>query len=147
MADMTPDIDPFGHAAAVRRLLAAFTEHDRETVDDLLAPDCVWRVPGVNSLAGDYVGRDAVIEFLRGLRRRFRAPVAFDVIDIATSPDRAIVYQYGVAELPGGTLRLKECLVYRFVDGRIVEVDEFQFDQRSFDAAFGHNHGDSQEAS
>jgi hypothetical protein len=33
---------------------------------------------------------------------------------------------------------MKECLVYRFIDGRITEVDEFQYDQAAFDEAFSH---------
>lgn len=125
-----------GHSHAVLRLLAAFTTQDRATIEALLDPDCVWRVPGNNALAGDYVGRRSVLELFGRLKRLFTGPARFDVIDIALSDERAMVYQYANIEMGGRTLRMKECLVFRFREGRIVEVEEFQHDQAAFDAAF-----------
>jgi ketosteroid isomerase-like protein len=116
--------------------MAAFSSQDRTAIEELLDPMCVWRVPGRNSLAGERVGLPEVMGLFGTLKRVFSVPARFEVIDIATSPDRAIVYQYGVAVVGTSTVRMKECLVYRFRDGRIVEVDEFQFDQAAFDEAF-----------
>jgi hypothetical protein len=123
---------------AVLRLLEAFTQQDRSAIESLLDPDCVWRVPGKNALAGEHVGLPAVMKLFGTLKHVFTQPARFEVIDIATSADRAIVYQYATAVVGDRTLRMKECLVYRFVNGRVAEVDEFQYDQAAFDEAFSH---------
>lgn len=127
------------HAVAVRRLMAAFSSQDRTTVEELLDPTCVWRVPGHNGLAGERVGLPEVMGLFGTLKRVLAEPARFEVIDIATSPERAIVYQYGVVVVGERIVRMKECLVYRFREGRIVEVDEFQYDQAGFDEVFSHD--------
>jgi ketosteroid isomerase-like protein len=120
----------------IRRLTAAFSAQDRDEIVALIADDCVWRVPGDNALAGEYVGRAEILGLFGNLRRRFTGPARFEIIDIAASVDRAIVYQYGVIVLNGAEIRLKECLVYRLEAGQVVEVDEFQFEQSRFDELF-----------
>lgn len=129
---MTPE----ENALAVLRLMRAFTAQDRARIVELIHPDCVWRVPGHNALAGEYRGRDEVLALFRTLKRLIAAPAEFDVVDVATSADRVMVYQYGNVVVGGRALRLKECLVYRVIDGQVTEVDEFQHDQAAFDAAF-----------
>lgn len=124
------------HAATVRQLLRAFTTHDRMTIERVIGNDCVWRVPGRSPVSGEYVGHQAVLDLFRYLRSVFDAPARFEIVDIATSGDRAICFQYGVALIDGLPVRLKECLVFRFEGRQIVEVDEFQFDQEGFDAIF-----------
>jgi ketosteroid isomerase-like protein len=126
------------NALAVRRLMEAFTLQDRATIQELLDPACVWRVPGKNALAGEHVGLPAVMKLFGTLKHVFSQPARFEVIDITTSVDRAIVYQHAIAVVGARTLRMKECLVYRFTNGRITEVDEFQYDQAAFDEAFSH---------
>jgi ketosteroid isomerase-like protein len=124
------------HAELVRRLLAAFGQQDRAEILATLAEDCVWRVPGDNVLAREYRGRAEVLSLFGRLRRLFTGPASFEIIDIAVSDERAVAYQYGTIVVGERTVRLKECLVFRVRDGQIVEVDEFQFDQRTFDEVF-----------
>jgi ketosteroid isomerase-like protein len=124
------------NVALVRELLAAFTRQDRDEIVALIAPDCVWRVPGDNALAGEYVGIKAVLSLFGKLRRMFSVPAEFEIIDIAASAERAVTFQYGIVVMGGETLRFKECLVYRVHNGQIVEVDEFQADQHRFDEVF-----------
>jgi ketosteroid isomerase-like protein len=124
------------HARAVLRLMTAFTEQDRGTIEALLHPSCVWRVPGDNALAGEYVGRPHVLELFGVLKRLFTGPARFEVIDLVEGENRTMLYQYADVEMGGRTLRMRECLVFRFDGERIVEVDEFQHDQLAFDQAF-----------
>jgi len=124
------------NAQIVRRLIAALSEQNRDEIEAVLHEDCVWRVPGANVLSGVYEGRRAILSLFGTMKRIFTGPAQFDVIDITTSPGYAAAYQYGVVEVGGRTVKLRECLVYRIADGRIVEVDEFQSDERAFDEAF-----------
>lgn len=125
-----------GCTGAVLRLLAAFTAQDRAAIEALLAPSCVWRVPGDNALAGEYVGRDKVMELFGVMKRLFDGPARFDVIDVTVEDDRATVRQYADVEMGGRALHLKETLIIRFADGQVIEVDEVQADQAAFDRAF-----------
>jgi ketosteroid isomerase-like protein len=119
-----------------RRLTEAFAARDRSTIEELIAEECIWRVPGDNVLSGVYVGRPAVLELFGRIRSLFDGPIQFDVLDIAVGDRGAAVYQYASGTVSGRPVRMKECLVYTIVDGRVVELDEFQFDLRSFDEAF-----------
>lgn len=124
------------NALVVRRLTAALSEQNREEIEAVLDEDCVWRVPGANVLSGVYEGRRAILSLFGKMKRIFTGPARFEVIDITASPEYAAAYQYGIVQVGGATVRLRECLVYRIRDGRVVEVDEFQSDERAFDEAF-----------
>lgn len=130
------DVEAHPNALVVRRLIAALSGQDRREINAVLAEDCVWRVPGDNVLSGVYDGRPAIMSLFGKMKRIFTGPARFEVIDITASAGYAVAYQYGIVEVGGTTVRLRECLVYRIRDGRVVEVDEFQSDERAFDAAF-----------
>jgi ketosteroid isomerase-like protein len=124
------------NALVVRRLMAALSNQDRDEIEAVLDETCVWRVPGHNVLSGDYEGRRAILTLFGKMKRIFTGPAEFDVIDITASADYAAAYQYGIVQVGANTVRLRECLVYRIAGGRVMEVDEFQFDGAAFDEAF-----------
>jgi uncharacterized protein len=132
----TAQTTPHPHADLVRRLFDAFGQQNREEIVAVIAEDCVWRVPGNNVLAGEYQGRAAVLSLFGRLKRLFTGPAGFEIIDLAVSQDRVMSYQYGTVVVGGETVRLKECLVFRIDQGQVVEVDEFQYDQHTFDRVF-----------
>jgi ketosteroid isomerase-like protein len=132
----TSQTTPHPHADLVRRLFDAFGQQNREEIVAAIAEDCVWRVPGNNVLAGEYEGRAAVLSLFGRLKRLFTGPAGFEIIDLAVSQDRVMSYQYGTVVVGGETVRLKECLVFRIDQGQVVEVDEFQYDQHTFDRVF-----------
>jgi ketosteroid isomerase-like protein len=120
----------------VRRLTAAYTAQDRATLEELIAEDCIWRVPGHNLLAGVYVGRVAIFDLFNKIKSTFTGPVEFEIIDIAVSDTGAAVCQYANGTAGDRPIRMKECLVYTISAGRVVEMEEYQFSLRSFDEAF-----------
>jgi hypothetical protein len=124
------------HVEIVRRLTAAYTAQDRATLEELIAEDCVWRVPGHNVLAGVYVGRAAIFDLFNKIKGTFAGPIEFEIIDIAVSDTGAAVCQYASGTAGAETVRMKECLVYTISAGRVVGMEEFQFSLRSFDETF-----------
>ena len=120
----------------VLRLTQAFTDQDRATITELLADDCVWRVPGNAPISGDHTGRAAIMKFFGRLKRAIDEPAKFEVIDVASSDDRVVLYQYGMIRVGGREAKLRECLVYTVRDGQVVDMDEFQSDLYEFDALF-----------
>jgi len=124
------------NVTAVKALMAAFARQDRHAIESLIDPCCVWRVPGVNSLAGEYTGRPAVFRLFGLLKRIMSCPASFDILDIEARGDRVVSVQYGVVAVAGRMFRIKERLTYRLRDGRVIEADEYQFDQDEFDRIF-----------
>lgn len=125
------------NVATIRRLLAAFGAQDRAVITEILAPDCVWRVPGANALSGEHRGLPAIMRLFGLLKRVLDAPPRFDVADIAVSADdRVVLIQHVVIAINGRTHRFKECHVYRFAGGSVIEMDEYQDDQAAIDRAF-----------
>jgi ketosteroid isomerase-like protein len=125
----------------VKALMAAFARQDRHAIESLIDPCCVWRVPGVNSLAGEYVGLPAVFRLFGLLKRIMSCPASFDILDMEAQGDRVVSVQYGVVGVAGLTFRIKERLTYRLRDGRVVEADEYQFNQEEFDRIFARTDG------
>jgi ketosteroid isomerase-like protein len=124
------------NVTAVKALMAAFARQDRHAIESLIDPCCVWRVPGVNSLAGEYTGLPAVFRLFGLLKRIMNCPASFDILDIEARGDRVVSVQYGVIAVAGRMFRVKERLTYRLRDGRVIEADEYQFDQEEFDRIF-----------
>ena len=59
--------DDHPNALAYHRTVEAFRQGDLVTVASLIAEDVVWHVPGDHPLAGEYVGRERLLEFLASL--------------------------------------------------------------------------------
>jgi uncharacterized protein len=106
---------------------------DLSPVGELLADDVVWHVPGISPIAGDYRGREAVIEYFR-LRRR----LAGGSIRITKGPE---AYHSGaLVQLADGRARLgsqevvwRTAGAYRVADGRIAEAWLVPLEQEHFD--------------
>jgi ketosteroid isomerase-like protein len=124
------------NVTAVKALMAAFARQDRHAIESLIDPCCVWRVPGVNSLAGEYTGLPAVFRLFGRLKRIMTCPASFDILNIEARGDRVVSVQYGVVAVAGRMFRIKERLTYRLRDGRVIEANEYQFDQDEFDRIF-----------
>jgi ketosteroid isomerase-like protein len=55
------------NALACLRTVEAFRQGDFDTAASLIAEDVVWHVPGDHPLAGEYVGRERLLEYLARL--------------------------------------------------------------------------------
>ena len=110
---------------------------DLEAMQELLAEDVVWHVPGTSPIAGDYRGREPVTGYFR-LRRE----LAGGAIQIArrgeAHHDEALVQLAdGRAPLGGREVLWRTAGVYRVADGRIAEAWLVPLDQEHFDRVWG----------
>ena len=105
---------------------------DLEPVEELLAEDIVWHVPGKSPIAGDHRGREAVIAYFR--RRRELAGGELRIIHHGSvhNADTVVQLADGEAVLGGHPARWRTAGVYRVAGGRIaeawlvpLELDEF----------------------
>jgi acyl-CoA thioesterase FadM/ketosteroid isomerase-like protein len=109
---------------------------DLAAVEEMLADDVLWHVPGTSPIAGDHRGREAVIAYF--LRRRELAGGAISVDQgPAVHHDEALVQLAdGRALLGGQDVVWRTAGVYRVAGGRIAEAWLVPLDQGHFERAW-----------
>ena len=123
-----------GNAAIVRRGYEAFGTGDLKTLTELLGDDVSWHTPGGSRLAGDVVGRKAVLARLCRYVAETGGTFWADLKRVLTDEDgRVIGIHHNVAERDGKRLDLYCCVVFVLVGGRIVDGREHFYDLQAWD--------------
>lgn len=128
------------HAESVlARLHAAqaafYAGEDSTAVRAVLTGDIAWHVPGVNAIAGDYRGIDAVLDYFT--RRRDLANRSFRMHprDILTGDgDTVAALTDGTATIDGVDHAWSTVGLYRLSGDRIAECWLLPLDAAAFDA-------------
>jgi ketosteroid isomerase-like protein len=103
-------------------------------LEQLLASNITWTVPGENSIAGAYHGREQVLEYMR--RRRDLAARTFQMQRrdvLVGDSDRIAALTDGLATIGGGQRRWSSVGLYDVIDGHIAACWLLPLDQRAFD--------------
>jgi ketosteroid isomerase-like protein len=117
---------------------AAWERGDPEAAWAFYAPDVVMRLPGRGTLAGEHVGREAVIGAIKALLDRTSDTSAqVEVLDRLVSADRVGMLLREVVVRGEERLELRRVNLYRVADGLITDIDIFEADQYDVDAFFG----------
>ena len=121
--------------AVVRRGYDAFNAGDLAALNELIAEDAVWHTPGHGVLAGDSVGRVAIIARLG--RSTVESEGTFEVRlkRVLTDEDgRLIGIHHTVAKRRGRLLDAYGCIVFELGEGRILDAREHLLDLAAWDA-------------
>jgi acyl-CoA thioesterase FadM/ketosteroid isomerase-like protein len=120
----------------LRRQREMYAGADDRAVEELLAADIVWHVPGTSPIAGDYRGREAVMGYFR--RRRALAGGSIEVVkhQELEGPDVVVQLADGKAALGGRQLEWRTAGVYRVASGRIAEAWLVPLEQEQFELAW-----------
>jgi uncharacterized protein len=121
------------NAALLERAFAAFGR-DALVVARTLADDIVWRVPGSNAMSGEYVGRDATLQFLRQTLVLSGGTYRTELKYVVADDDRAVAVYRAQGEREGRTLDIDQALFCEIHDGRIADVTAVPLDFPAFDA-------------
>jgi uncharacterized protein len=123
-----------GNAAIIRRGYDAFNTGDVTTLVELLRDDVSWHTPGRSPLAGDVVGRDAVLarlgRYLAETGGTFRAELKRVLVD---EDGRVIGIHRNTAERGGKRLDVYCCVAFELENGRIVDGREHVYDLHAWD--------------
>jgi ketosteroid isomerase-like protein len=104
----------------------------------LLADDVVWHWPGRSSVSGDYRGRDAALDLLRGFHQLTANRLQVQPMDILEGEDHLMSFTHVTADREGGHLDVVMADAMRFgPDGRVVEYWTLSNDQAAVDAFIG----------
>jgi YbgC/YbaW family acyl-CoA thioester hydrolase len=134
-----------GHAMAEARgakeVVEEFLTRQREmysggdlaAVEELLAEDVVWHVPGTSPIAGDYRGREAVSGYFRLRRELAGGAIRITKEDEAHHEEALVQLADGRAPLGDQEVVWRTAGVYRVLDGKIVEAWLVPLDQEHFD--------------
>jgi uncharacterized protein len=121
------------NAALLERAFAAFGR-DALVVARTLADDIVWRVPGSNAMSGEYVGRDATLQFLRQTLVLSGGTYRTELKYVVADDERAVAVYRAQGEREGRTLDIDQALFCEITDGRIADVTAVPLDFPAFDA-------------
>jgi ketosteroid isomerase-like protein len=92
-------------------------------------PEIVWRTSGYDPIAGTYEGVSAVLGYLMG--EDHMTDYALTVTDMLASEDRVTVVATTSGRRGHATLRNDFVQLIHLRDGRIVEVWNYNWDQRA----------------
>ena len=106
---------------------------DLAAVEELLAEEVVWHVPGTSPIAGSYRGRAAVIGYFRVRRELAGGPITIDERGQAHHEEALVQLADGGARLGGEEVVWRTAGVYRVAGGRIAEAWLVPLDQEQFD--------------
>jgi uncharacterized protein len=106
---------------------------DLAAVEELLAEDVVWHVPGTSPIAGDYRAREAVTEYFRLRRELAGGAIRVAKGGEAHHEEALVQLADGRAPLGGREVVWRTAGVYRVADGRIAEAWLVPLDQEHFD--------------
>jgi uncharacterized protein len=120
----------------LRAQRAMYRGGEQAPVGEHLADDVVWHVPGTSPIAGDYRGREAVLEYFR--RRRALAGGTIQITEHGQAHHEKAVVRLadGRAVLGGNDVAWRTAGAYRVAGGRIAEAWLVPLDLRQFEQAW-----------
>ena len=109
------------NVAALKRL----DLRDLAASRDLISEDIVWHYanPNLPDLVGDYVGLDGLRAFFDAIARKSQGTFQINPISATPVGDELVVVQSrNTLTHEGRSVAVDVVVVWRFVDGRVVEV-------------------------
>ena len=126
-----------GHpnAAIVREGFDRFVQGDVAGLLGLFADDAIWHVPGSNTVAGDYRGRDEIIAFLRRTAELTGGTYRVELLWVVADDEHTVaVYRAQGEREDGRTLDIEQALLIELREGRWSDIRAQPLDQAAFDA-------------
>ena len=117
------------NAARIRALFAAFEKGDLATITAVIPEDVTWHFPGRRGkLAGDHVGREAVLRFLLQVPSLTGGSFHVTLEHVVADDTRAAVFFRGSGERDGKRLDNPTVLRIHLRDGQVQEIWEYVWD-------------------
>jgi len=118
----------------VRRVYASYLPGDREAMATLIAPDVRWHNSGFDANSGDLAGIDEVFGYL--FADNHLDDYRLEVVDMLASEQRVAVIARTSGRRGDQAIVNEFVQVIRIDDDRIVEVWNYNWDQRALAEAF-----------
>jgi len=110
----------------VRRAYAAFGSGDMETLLGMYDDDAVHVVPGSSKVSGAHKGKDNILALYGQLFELSGGTMRVELEHaLSDGDDRVVSIHTASLEKDGESYAQKEALLITFVDGKIVELQDF----------------------
>ena len=103
-------------AGRVSEYLKLLGEGDLEALRDFYTEDVVWHVGGTHPLAGDYRGRDALVDYFGRVRRITGGSLRVEPEEVLTSDRHTVMFTRTTAERDGRRLDVGMAQVFEVGD-------------------------------
>lgn len=119
--------------------MAAFSRNDVDAFGDILADDVVWHWGGDSSVSGDYHGKAATLELLRGFRELTGNHLTVEPLDMLEGREFLMSFtRVTGTKGPDADIDVIMADAVRFgADGKVVEYWTLSNDQRAVDSFIG----------
>lgn len=126
-------------AERLAEAMAAVSRGEVEQFGDiLLSDDVVWHWPGRSAVSGEYRGREAALELIRGFNRLTEGRLRVEPVDILEGRDYLMSFTHVTADRDSQHLDVMMADAMRFgPDGRVAEFWTLSNDQSAVDAFIG----------
>jgi ketosteroid isomerase-like protein len=125
--------DEHPNATAYRATADAFRSGDQDRVAELIDADVVWHVPGDHVMAGDVLGRVALLAWLRDLSAKGFWLTEEDVFG---NDDHVCALSIMGARRPDVDVQTRVVSVFRYRDGRQLERWLYPDDTKAWNRIF-----------
>jgi uncharacterized protein len=123
------------NTAIVRRGFEAWNAGDADVLAGLLDEDAAWHTPGMSVLAGDAVGRDAVVAHVGRFADASGGTFETRLQRLLTDEEgRVLGIHRTLAMRRGRRLDIYGCIVFELAGGRILAACEHVVDLHAWDA-------------
>jgi hypothetical protein len=135
--EMINDVAQSGRLARLEEFVSAFNRRDEGRIADLVSSDIVMHVPGINAIAGTFVGRGQTTAAMRKVSQYVLPDLR--TVQGSEDPEEARILAQGRTVTPSGSLPSFDLwLRARFgSDGRIADLRVQPEDQAAYDRAIG----------
>lgn len=120
--------------ALAQRFFGGFAKGDVAEVRACLAPEVVWRVPGVSLVSGEHRGPEAVLRYFASLRDLTGGSWKALPIDMLVGRSGVVLLARGSGEREGRRFDAGYALHLAMREGAIVEARLYPEDLRAFES-------------
>jgi len=118
----------------IRRLMSAYAAADIEVIDQLLADEVVFHVPGRHPLSGTYVGKTEVFGYMRQVAAlNESSDGGFEVHSVTGDDDHAVSLVTGTIQKDGVRFVRPTVHVFHVNGTQVTEFWEASLDQHAED--------------
>jgi uncharacterized protein len=120
-----------------RASLEAFMRGDVEQMAASLADDVVWHVPGVHRFAGEFRGREEVVDRFRRMAAADVRTIFEEIHDVVGNDEHVVALVNVRFDAPGGSVPTRSVHVMHVEDGRVVQFWSMNDRQDEVDHVIG----------
>ncbi len=117
---------PHANETMIRTAYDAVSTGDLQPMLTMLSDEIRWNVTGDSPLAGEYVGKDGVLQFFGAMAQQYNNTLDVQVREVLANQHRAVVLTAESGTVDGHKLEWTSAHVFSIADGVVVDFTSYQ---------------------